>query len=75
MFRIPTLGAGIAIDPADHVDVAAALHRSNRRRLTVFLAVFLLILVPGLVWNLTPPPNYLASAKVTIASGIVTPQT
>ncbi len=75
MFRIPTLGAGIAIDPADHDSVAAALHRSNRRRLTVFLAVFLLTLVPGLVWNLTRPPEYRASAKVTIASGIVAPQT
>lgn len=74
MFRIPKLGTGIAIDPADN-DAAAALHRSNRRRLTVFLAVFLLILVPGLVWNLTRPPEYRASAKVTIASGIVAPQT
>ncbi len=75
MFRIPKLVTGIAIDPADHDAAAAALHRSNRRQLTVFLAVFLLILVPGLVWNLTRPPNYLASAKVTIASGIVATQT
>ncbi len=75
MFRIPKLVTGIAINPADHDDAAAAHHRSNRRWLTAFVAVFLLILVPGLVWNLTPPPNYLASAKVMIASGIVAPQT
>ena len=75
MFRIPKLRAEIDVEPAGHSDAAAAVHRSNRRRLAVFLAVFLLTLIPGLIWNLTRSPEYRASAKVKIVSGIVAPQT
>ena len=75
MFRIPKLRAEIDVEPAGHSDSATAVQRSNRRRLAVFLAVFLFTLLPGLIWNLTRPPEYRASAKLKIASGIVAPQT
>lgn len=75
MSRIPKFRDGFNPDPARHADDAEAVRRSNRRRLTVFLAVFLITLLPGLAWNLSRAPEYRASAKVNIGFGVVTSQT
>jgi uncharacterized protein involved in exopolysaccharide biosynthesis len=75
MLSIPKFRTEIDLQPADLIDATAAAHRRNRRRLAVFITVFLLTLVPGLIWNLTRPPEYRASAKLKIVSGIVAPQT
>lgn len=51
----------------------AVAARSNRRRLLVFLVVFLATLVPGLLWNFLRPAEYRASARIEITPGSVTP--
>lgn len=43
--------------------------RSNRRRLRVFLLVFVLVLLPGMVWNLLRPAEYRATARMQINPG------
>ena len=75
MLSIPKFRTEINLEPAGVIDAAAAVHHRNRRRLAVFIGVFLFTLVPGLIWNLTRPPEYRASAKLKIVSGIVAPQT
>lgn len=60
-------------NPADF-DGVLATRRSNRRRLFVFLVVFLVALLPALVWNFTRPAEYRASARVEIKSGSVAPR-
>lgn len=75
MLSIPKFRTEIDLEPAGLIDATAAVHRRNRRRLAVFITVFLLTLAPGLIWNLTRPPEYRASAKLKIVSGIVAPQT
>ena len=56
MFSIPKFRTEIDLEPADLFDATAAAHRRNRRRLAVFIAVFLFTLAPGLIWNLARPP-------------------
>ncbi|HEX6735580.1 MAG TPA: hypothetical protein VF096_12280 [Azonexus sp.] len=73
MFKIPLLH-----EPADFAppaDAAASVGRTNRRRLRVFLIVFVLTLLPGLAWNLLRTPEYRANARVQIAAGTVASQT
>lgn len=64
----------IAASP-EQADPAAAARRINRRRLTVFLIVFSLSLLPGLAWNLLRSPEYRANARVQIKPGTVASQT
>lgn len=63
-----------SMDPAADFDAVHAMRRSNRRRLLVFLVVFLAALLPALVWNFTRPAEYRASARVEIKPGTVTPR-
>lgn len=63
-----------SMDPAADFDAASAMRRSNRRRLLVFLVVFLAALLPALVWNFTRPAEYRASARLEIKPGTVTPR-
>lgn len=47
-------------------------YRTNRRRLRVFLWLFLLTLVPGLAWNVLRPATYRTTARLQIKSGSLT---
>ena len=55
-------------------DAAETARRSNRRRLTVFLIVFLSTLLPGLAWNFMRPAEYRATARIQITPGAVSPR-
>lgn len=45
------------------------VERGNRRRLRVFLAVFLLVLVAGEVWNFVRPAEYRAVGRLQLTFG------
>ena len=75
MFKIPPLRDKLIFDQQQQPDPAEAARRINRRRLTVFLIVFSVTLVPGLAWNLLRSPEYRANARVQITSGTVSSQT
>ncbi len=75
MFTIPPLRDKVIFDSPQYTDPAEAARRINRRRLTVFLFVFSLTLLPGLLWNLLRSPEYRANARVQITSGTVSSQT
>ena len=75
MYKTPLLHAHDDFAPAASSDPAAAVWRSNRRRLRVFLIVFVATLLPGLAWNLLRAPEYRATARVQIAVGTVSAQT
>lgn len=47
-----------------------AARRGNRRRLRVFVLVFLLVLLPGMAWNLLRPPEYRAAVRMQITPGV-----
>ncbi len=49
---------------------ADAARRGNRRRLRVFLLVFVLVLLPGMAWNLLRPPEYRAAVRMQITPGV-----
>lgn len=69
MIGMPPFHEHVVFDTPPHGDHGAATRRSNRRRLLVFSIVFVAILLPGLVWNLLRPAEFLASARVQIAAG------
>ena len=71
MTLLSSLRSYLELDVTPDLDGATATRRSNRRRLRVFLLVFLLVLVPGLVWNFMRPAEYMASARVQINPGRV----
>lgn len=71
MFSIPLLRAKRVFDVSRQAEAEAEARRSNRRRLTVFLVVFAVTLVPGLAWNLLRPGEYRANARVQITAGTV----
>lgn len=75
MSTTPLFRDTFIFDSSRHTDPAEAAYRTNRRRLTVFLFVFLITLLPGLAWNLLRPPEYRAYARVQITSGTVASQT
>lgn len=74
-FSIPPLGDQFSSDSPPYGDPAATAQRVNRRRLRVFLIVFVLSLLPGLAWNLLRSPEYRATARVQISAGAVAAQT
>lgn len=74
MYRPSSFQQEFPLDSAPNSDAAHAMRRSNRRRLIVFLSVFLLILLPGLVWNFMRPAEYRASARLEIKAGTVAPR-
>lgn len=75
MRTIPPLRDKVFFDSPAHAVSSDATHRTNRRRLTVFLVVFSLTLLPGLAWNLLRAPEYRANARVQITAGTVSSQT
>ncbi|MBI2275811.1 MAG: tyrosine-type recombinase/integrase [Dechloromonas sp.] len=75
MRTIPPLRDKVTFDSPLHTVPSATAQRTNRRRLTVFLIVFTLSLLPGLAWNLLRAPEYRASARVQITAGTVSSQT
>jgi len=75
MFKNLPLRDNFIVGSPEQADPAAAAQRINRRRLTVFLIVFSLLLLPGLAWNLLRSPEYRANARVQIKPGTVTSQT
>lgn len=75
MLTIPPLRDKVIFDSPAHAVSSDAAHRTNRRRLTVFLVVFSLTLLPGLAWNLLRAPEYRANARVQITAGTVSSQT
>ena len=60
-------------EPENVTDAAAELAtRGNRRRLRVFLLVFLPLLIAGLVYTFARPPEYRAQARISVkTAGIV----
>jgi len=74
MYRPSSFQQEFSQDSAPNSDAEHAVRRSNRRRLIVFMGVFLLILLPGLVWNFMRPAEYRASARVEIKAGTVAPR-
>ena len=72
MLMIPPLGDKYLLDTPPQADPADIVRRSNRRRLFVFLFVFSVTLVAGLVWNLLRPAEYRATARVQVTPGSVT---
>lgn len=75
MLSIPPLRDNFVFESSQPPDPVEAARRINRRRLTVFLIVFSLTLLPGLAWNLLRAPEYRANARVQITSGTVASQT
>ncbi len=72
MFVAPDFREKLVYDTSQKTNPEALARRSNRRRLTVFLIIFLATLVPGLIWNLLRPAEYRANARVQITTGTVT---
>lgn len=71
MTYTPPLRDGVSFDHAQAAHAFGLARRANRRRLIVFLLVFALTLVPGLIWNLSRPAEYRASARVQVTAGTV----
>lgn len=71
MFSIPRFQNHEVFEYGRPLDADGAVRRSNRRRLLIFLIVFLATLLPGLTWNLMRPAEYRASARVQIIAGSV----
>lgn len=72
MYQTPPFREKLVFDASSPSDPATLSRRSNRRRLMVFLIVFLATLAPGLAWNLLRPAEYRATARVQITTGSVT---
>ena len=64
MNPLSRLRSYLELDVTPDLDGEAATRRSNRRRLRVFLLIFALVLVPGLLWNFLRPAQYMATARV-----------
>lgn len=74
MNPLSRLRSYLELDVTPDLDGEAATRRSNRRRLRVFLLIFALVLVPGLLWNFLRPAQYMATARVQITPGGALPQ-
>lgn len=74
MNPLSSLRSYLELDVTPDLDGEAATRRSNRRRLRVFLLVFALVLIPGLLWNFLRPAEYMATARVQITPGGALPQ-
>lgn len=74
MSPLSRLRSYLELDVTPDLDGEAAARRSNRRRLRVFTLAFLLVLVPGLLWNFLRPAEYMASARIQITPGGALPQ-
>jgi len=74
MRLLSTLRRSLERDVSPDADGTAATRRINRRRFRVFMTVFLLVLIPGLLWNFLRPAEYRATARVQIAPGSTEPR-
>lgn len=54
-------------------DAMHEANRGNRRRLRVFQLIFAAVLLPGMVWNITRPDEFQATARLRIAPGSTSP--
>lgn len=64
----------LELDVTADADDAMAAQRINRRRLKVFTAVFVIVLLPGLAWDFFRPAEYRATARVQITPGSTAPR-
>lgn len=71
MLMIPPISDKFVFEAPQNADPVKSAQRSNRRRLAVFLFVFSVTLVPGLVWNLQRPAEYRATARMQVTTGSV----
>lgn len=71
---VSALRSFLELDITPDGDGVQATRRSNLRRLRVFSLVFLLVLVPGLIWNFTRAPEYRATARVQFTAGTDVPR-
>jgi len=61
------------IDPTGlEQSYTADTRRANRRRLGVFLGVFLVVAIAGLVWDFSRPAEYRATARLQITPAVLT---
>ena len=74
MRLLSSLRNSLEHDVTPGVDAEAKARRSNRRRLQVFAVVFLIVLIPGLLWNFLRPAEYRAVARVQITPGSTEPR-
>ena len=64
----------LELDVTPGLDAGQAIQRMNRRRLKVFLAVFLAVSVCGLTWDFLRPADYRSTARVQINPGSKEPR-
>lgn len=74
MRLLSSLRTSLEHDVTPAADAQAAARRSNRRRLQVFAVVFLIVLIPGLLWNFLRPAEFRATARVQIMPGSTEPR-
>jgi succinoglycan biosynthesis transport protein ExoP len=61
------------IDPTGlEQSYSADTRRANRRRLGVFLGVFVVVALAGLVWDFSRPAEYRATARLQITPAVLT---
>ncbi|SBT03819.1 putative Phage integrase [Candidatus Accumulibacter aalborgensis] len=74
MRALSSLRGFLELDVSPDADGAMAAQRINRRRLKVFTAVFVVVLLPGLAWDFSRPAEYRATARVQITPGSTAPR-
>lgn len=74
MRLLSSLRSSLEHDVTPGVDAETKTRQSNRRRLQVFATVFLIVLIPGLLWNFLRPAEYRATARVQITPGSTEPR-
>ena len=74
MRALSSLRGFLELDVSPDADGAMAAQRINRRRLKVFTAVFVVVLLPGLAWDFSRPAEYRASARVQTTPGSTAPR-
>ncbi|NML28250.1 hypothetical protein [Zoogloea dura] len=66
---LSSLRRSLELDITPDQDGVSQARRINQRRIRVFATVFLLVLLPGLLWNFLRPAEYRATTRVQISPG------
>ena len=80
MMTFAVFGAGFLMRPIGAIVLGAYIDKVGRRKgLIVTLSImaagtFLIVLIPGLLWNFLRPAEYMASARIQITPGGALPQ-